>query len=215
MSTIPFSLTTNAKIIDRVTTGGRAEQGLGYPTLIPHKDLSFNPAINCQYLKNDCLCFNIVAVESLSESEVLPTKLAMKNFEQCKIDCNTWYSPPFYTHTQGYKMRLTVDADGNGTSKGTHVSVYICLMQGEFDNDLKWPFRGNIAIKLLDQEQNGEEHITEVIRFTTRKPGERVTIGERRLEWGKPQFIPHTNLTPKYLKNDLLQFQVTNFELKT
>jgi len=65
--TIPFSETTDIRIIGRVTHGMRAEGGLGCYTFIPHNDLHFNPTINCQHLKNDCLHFQIVDVESLSE----------------------------------------------------------------------------------------------------------------------------------------------------
>ena len=35
--------------------------------------------------------------------------------------------------------------------QGTHVSVFTCLMRGEFDSHLKWPFRGDITIQLLNQ----------------------------------------------------------------
>jgi len=128
--TIDFSETTNAKIISQVITGNRTGSGWGSSTLIPHKKLNFNPSNNCQYLKNDCLHFQIVAVESLSGPGVLPTKLTMTNFAQHKIDdeswfslSDNWYSPPFYTHPQGYKMCLNVDANGYGDGKGTHISV--------------------------------------------------------------------------------------------
>ena len=50
--TITFSETADPKAISRVTDGERAESGCGTPTLIAHKDLNFNPANNCQYLKS-------------------------------------------------------------------------------------------------------------------------------------------------------------------
>ena len=126
--TIDFSEITGARMISEVTTRERAETGLGPPTLISHNKLNFNPTNNRQYLKNDCLHFQIVAVESLSEPGVLPTERTMTNFEQHKIDSDQWYSPPFYTHPQGYKMCLKVYANGSGKGKGTHVSVYGYLM---------------------------------------------------------------------------------------
>ena len=120
--TFDFSETTDARITSRVTNRIKAKSGWGSPTLISHKDLNFNPTNNCQYLKNDCLHFRIVAVESLSEPGVLPTELTMTNFEQHKIDSVYWCSPPFYTHPQGYKMCLRVHVDTND-GKGTRVSV--------------------------------------------------------------------------------------------
>ncbi len=38
--------------------------------------------------------------------------LTMTNFQQHKRDDDIWYSPPVYTHHQGYKICLSVDANG-------------------------------------------------------------------------------------------------------
>ena len=66
--------------------------------------------------------------------------------------CNEdWYSPPFYTHPGGYKMCIKVDADGNDDGAGTHVSVYAYLMRGRNDDNLSWPFTGEVTITLLNQ----------------------------------------------------------------
>ena len=35
-----------------------------------------------------------------------------------------------------------------------HVSVRMYLMRGEFDDHLKWPFRADVTIELLDQQGN-------------------------------------------------------------
>ena len=94
--TIDFSKTPDPKYISRVTSVSQC--GLGTRTLVAHKDLNFNPVNNCQYLKDDCLHFRIITVESLSEPGVFPTELTMTNLEQHKIDNDHWYSPPFYTH---------------------------------------------------------------------------------------------------------------------
>ena len=69
--------------------------------------------------------------------------------------------------SQGYKMCLNVSANGDDDSKGTHVSsvsVFIHLMHGEFDDNLKWPFWGKITLQLLNQiEDTG--HRTEILDF--------------------------------------------------
>ena len=36
----------------------------------------------------------------------------------------------------------------------THLSLYIHLMHGQYDDDLPWPFRGTVRIKLLGEEGN-------------------------------------------------------------
>ena len=219
--TIEFSETTDARITSRVTSGERAEGGCGYRTFIPHNDLNFNPTTNCQYLKNDCLNFQIVAVESLSEPQVLPTGRTMTCLEQHKINSDQWHSPPFYTHPQGYKMCLRVDADGDGEGKGTHVSVFAYLMRGEFDSHLKWPFRGHVVIQLCNQLQD-KYHRGLTIEFsetTDARITSRVTSGERAEGGcGYRTFIPHNdlNFNPttncQYLKNDCLNFQIVAVE---
>ena len=41
-------------------------------------------------------------------------------------------------------------------------------MRGEFDDQLKWPFRGNITIRLVNQED--KDNILKTIRFTEKTP---------------------------------------------
>ena len=48
-----------AKVIGRVTDGERAPGGWGYRSFITHTDLTYTPAKNRQYLKYDCLRFQI------------------------------------------------------------------------------------------------------------------------------------------------------------
>ena len=69
-----------------------------------------------------------------------PVDIVMNDFNEHKQEGDYWYSPPFYSHKGGYKMCLKVYANGCGDGKGTHVSVYIYLMKGEFDDNLEWPF---------------------------------------------------------------------------
>ena len=80
---------------------------------------------------------------------VVPVQLTLKDFNEHRRNSKEWISEPFYSNPRGYKMCLSVDANGYGECKGTHVSVFVHLMRGEFDNILKWPFRGTIIIHLL------------------------------------------------------------------
>ena len=133
--------------------------------------------------------------------------LTMNNFQQHKQDSGQWYSPPVYTHHQGYR----VDANGHGTGRGTHVSVYLYFMKGEFDDSLKWPFRGVIVFRVLDQVK-GEDHETYPISYNDEMENKycrRVSYGERATDgWGNPEFIVFSRLSPKYVRNDTLQLEV-------
>ncbi len=137
--------------------------------------------------------------------------LIMTNYQRHKRNDDRWYSPPVYTHHQGYKICLCVYANGCNTGKGTHVSVFVHFMRGEFDDSLKWPFRGVISYQLLDQV-NGEDHKTSTEFYNDKVQNKyctgRVTEGERGGGWGEPKFIAHSELEPKYLRNDTLFFQI-------
>ena len=88
---------------------------------------------------------------------IMPVNIVVNDFAANKSKGSSWWSEPFYSHPRGYKMALSVDCNGCLDAEGTHVSVFISLMKGDFDNQLEWPYRGAISIQLLDQEDI-EEH---------------------------------------------------------
>ena len=148
---------------------------------------------------------------------VPPVDIIMDDFEQHKKSNDEWYSPPFYTHLGGYRMCLRVDANGNGNGEGTHVSVFVSLMRGEFDDLLKWSFRGEITIQLKKAEPRAHYHQKTVIlnketpHHVVCKPTE-----ERNSGWGPSQYISHDDLCAgEYLNDDKLVFCVTDIIVKS
>ena len=65
-----------------------------------------------------------------------------------------WVSRPFYTGLDGYKLQIRVRANGEGSGKDTHVSVYVYLLKGENDDMLTWPFKCDITIQLLNWRED-------------------------------------------------------------
>ena len=61
--TMRFTEAKSNSVIGRVTNGDIASSGWGCQNFIAHTDLNFKPAKKCQYLKDDCLHFQIVKVE--------------------------------------------------------------------------------------------------------------------------------------------------------
>ena len=84
--------------------------------------------------------------ELATNSEPTCVDFVMNNFDQHKKDQDVWMSPSFYSHPRGYKMCLAVHANGYGDGEGTHVSVFVYIRRGEYDNILRWPFQGTITI---------------------------------------------------------------------
>ena len=147
----------------------------------------------------------------------LGATFTMTNFEEYKRDNDSWFSPHFYTHPRGYKMCLGVFANGLDKGKGTHVSVFVHMMRGEFDDDLRWPFRGKVTINMVNQEED-KNHVTWIVKLDDSGPAvvtERV-VGElaRNMKGGGLcLFLRHTNLRPKYLKNHCIKLCIKKVEL--
>ena len=147
---------------------------------------------------------------------LIPFTFTMPQFEQKKSEDVRWYSPSFYTHPRGYRMCLAVDANGCGDGKDSHVSVFIFLMKGEYDESLNWPFRANVTIQLLNQISM--EHLTRTIPFndcaSIDNAGSRVTIREQAGSgMGFHNFVSHANLRLNYLINDSLCLCVKDVKL--
>jgi TNF receptor-associated factor 4 len=140
----------------------------------------------------------------------------MTDFEEYRTDGDQWYSPPFYIHPNGYKMCLNVCPNGSGSGKGTHLSVYVHLMRGEFDDQLKWPYRGEVTVKLVNQEED-KDHVVKTVHFTTSLSDNscnRVIAGDRASGGpGYSRFLSLIRLRPKYLKNNCIKLCIQRVEL--
>ena len=121
-----------------------------------------------------------------------------------------WHSPPFYTEPVGYKLCIKVSK----SESGTHMSLYVYIMRGEYDSRLEWPFKGSITIQLVNHKKPEDNH--EVTLRFSEKPSNRVTSGEMaKSGWGFARFISYNNLksstdTRRYIIDDCLTFRVTN-----
>ena len=67
----------------------------------------------------------------------------------------------------GYKMYIIVYPNGDDEAQGSHVSVYLRLLEGRNDESLHWPFGGTIKFELLNQLADDSHHVrTFVINST-------------------------------------------------
>ena len=130
---------------------------------------------------------------------------ALQNYQNKK----KWAtSPSFYTHPNGYHMTLTVFANGNGDGEGTHVSVYVPILEGKFDKGLKWPFVGEVTVTLLNQLED-KNHYTRTIAL---EDAHNARVGNTL---GYHKYIPYSALAhdagknTQYLKDDTLYFRVS------
>ena len=117
-------------------------------------------------------------------------------------------------------MCLRVDANGFGNGKTTHVSVFVNLLEGEYDDQLKWPFRGDITIQLLNQSSDkGHREMTVPFHDTLDDEYAGRAVGQKRAKgWGYYAFKAHTDLNTEnkaYLKNDCLKFRISKIVVKS
>ena len=147
----------------------------------------------------------------------------MFNYNEHKRVDDEWYSVPFYTTANGYKLRLEVHANGDGPGKDTHISVGVRLMKGENDRSLKWPLNSDISIQLLNWRED-KGHVGTILNHynTSIANRTRVVDGETAPESrivGK--FIAHSSLpynadnNTEYLHNDTLCFRVSKVMIHT
>ena len=150
------------------------------------------------------------SVLATSDSSVTPILIVFKDFEQH----TTWWSPPFYTHPCGYKMCLKVFPYGYRSGENTHVSVYVNLMKGEFDDQLKWPFQGEVTIRLLNSSETGDDSYCEhMVHFHERmhpRVSGRVVKGDKSIQgFGVDKFITQGALSSDgYVQDNSLRFYV-------
>ena len=128
-----------------------------------------------------------------------------------------WYSPPYYTHLHGYKMCVNVCLHPSRTE----LYVYSYLLRGEYDADLKWPFKGTVVVELLNQLSD-DNHYNYVFDYSKASSSafQRVTSGERssnkapsghRLPLTALGYNQSKNCHQQYLNNDCLKIVVRNF----
>jgi len=70
-------------------------------------------------------------------------------------------STAFYTSPYGYRLRASLFPGGTGSGEGTHLSVYIRVITGDYDALLDWPFRLPISVILYDQDAQKRQHVVE------------------------------------------------------
>ena len=143
-----------------------------------------------------------------------PPDIVVPSFDKHKRCDEWWLSSPFYTHVGGYKMCVGVCPNGAGKFKGSHVSVTFHLMRGPFDDDLVWPFRGELTVQLINQKK-GKSQLEETANIhedtVSDKATSRVVNGETNSAgFGFMQFVSHRQLAAfnGCLENDSLRIRI-------
>ena len=107
------------------------------------------------------------------------------------------------------------------SSNNNYVSVWALLMSGEYDNHLRWPVKGTLKIRLLNQFYDGNHTEPVDIVFDGAEDNpycKRVLVGDSS-HFGNcfETFISHKSLAENvrnkqnYYKNSTLYFKILEF----
>ena len=137
----------------------------------------------------------------------------LENFMKYYNSRKSWYSAPFYSHFNGYKLCLRVAAYGYGQCLGTQLCVIVILMKGPFDNSLKFPFYGDVTVQMVDQDSGKNLHYETTIEF--HNDYEESVVGRPKHSQndgvGELNYFPLQELLreKRFFKNGSLRFKIT------
>ena len=114
------------------------------------------------------------------------------------------YSPPFHASPHGYRMCIRAYLNGDGSGKGTHISVFFVLMKSEHDDLLSWPFKSPVTFQLLNLSGSGS-NVTETFMPDLQSPSFQQPRSEMNIASGFPRFAKQNVLKdPNYTKGDAI-----------
>ncbi len=116
----------------------------------------------------------------------------------------TEQSKPFYVYD--YKMCLEIHILGGGNGKNTHMSLFLVIMKGEFDNVLQWPFTSKVTFKLINQ--TGNRDIIDTFQPDPMSSSFQKPKSDMNIASGCPRFVSHTELkSGGFLVNDMVTIE--------
>ena len=163
--------------------------------------------------------FKLQSMASLAQqgNQIVPVTIRMPDYTKERNSQGQWFSPPFFTHDKGYKMCFRIDPAGSSDGKGTHMSVFMYVIPGPYDEVLAWPLTRNLTVKLMNQ--NGDSgHFSLSVAFSPSVPcvpAGRTIFGTRACNcWGWSRFILQEELnkvTPsrQFIKDDCIYLNVS------
>ena len=130
---------------------------------------------------------------------------------QAKKEKEKLCSPPFYTGQYGYKLRAEAFLNGLGQGKGSHLSLYVVIMKGEYDAILPWPFQQRVDFILIDQDDDAPARQNKVWKLSCERNSDYFKRPNRSksLGFGCPKFVSLETLkTRNYIKDDTVFIKI-------
>ncbi|CAF4955358.1 unnamed protein product, partial [Rotaria sp. Silwood1] len=134
-----------------------AQQWSSFKTIVQEiNDHIYGIEINRNLLYQQFLILkeNVEDAQATSFDGTLTWKIT--NFQEKRMDAISErkisiYSPSFYSSQTDYKMCLQLCLNGDTNTQGTHMSLFLVLMQDTHNTIFHWPFKFNVTFTLLNQ----------------------------------------------------------------
>ena len=130
--------------------------------------------------------------DSLSTTQSGTAQFTITEYSKRKQFDNYYYSPPFTTSPQGYRLCLTVDANGHDSGNGSHLSIFAIIMKGQHVRPPPVAFHWYIIIELLNWLED-KGHYKMTISIDTNNDFVRVTKG---VVWREYQVMDSSSPSP-------------------
>ena len=139
-----------------------------------------------------------------------PFYCLMRNVNYYIEYCQVYSSEPFYSHPGGYKMNIVVYA------RSPYLSVGMTILRGEFDDQLKWPFDGEVTLQAYNRTQR--RWSAELTVSLNRRVCGLDVVRQRvdSLSYGcQPrEFLPYSILESDYTHDiNIIRFRVTEIKI--
>lgn len=144
--------------------------------------------------------------KKLSRNGTLMWKI--DNYQRRRSDAVTgqqisFYSSPFLSSEYGYKLCARFYLNGEGTGRGTHVSLHLVVMRGDYDAILNWPFLQKVTFMILDQDN--VEHAIKSFGPDPQSSSFQRPRRETNISTGISRFLSLTDLYKHaYVKDDTM-----------
>ena len=157
----------------------------------------------------------IVNQEKISYNGTLLWKITnvSERIQEAKSGRQTsFYSPPFYSDRNGFKMCARIYLNGDGNGRNTHLSLFFVILRGENDALLQWPFRQKVTFILIDQSTSeSRENIYDAFRPDPNSSSFRRPLSEMNIASGLPVFCPLGKLLSgdhEYIKDNAMFIKI-------
>ena len=149
------------------------------------------------------------SVEAIQDAMAVDTSCSgtevftFNNYSLFKGSSNSQYSAPFFSHFEGYKLRLKIKYY---SAPDNDIGAFLCLMMGEYDRLLRWPVSIRIRLEVVNQADDCRHvakgatctwELTDRGEQTIQDPVMKYATLERELE------------NVQFVMDDTLEFKVT------